>query len=387
MKTSPHSYRIKSIIFWGLIGWGLFTVNFSYGVDLQGVLEKELEDKRDSKDLIGIAGVLIKDGKIEALAANGLRKKGSNSALSVNDKWHLGSVTKSMTATLIARLINQGKMSWTQTLDIIPTGQSKRHIGWEKVTLTHLLHHNSGAPSNFGLGLMFKDDPATPNALVEARLRAVQDVLSKQPDSSAGSTFQYSNVGYTIAAVMAEQATGKSWETLIQSELFSALNLDSAGFGPPQDSTEDIEQPRGHKSILGFKFAMPSDADNPKIMGPAGNIHMSLSDLAIYANEHLQGARGESDYLPNHFFTTLHSPELNGYAKGWVIKAHDPLAQGQVLWHNGSNTMWYCLLTLLPTLNTAIAITVNEGNIEKAEASAVDITRTLLQNLQDSSTH
>lgn len=383
MKKASSGNLLKALLYFSLGGWSLCIVNLAYSTDLQTVLEKELKIQRESSELIGIAGVVIKAAQIEALASNGLRKKGSTSALSTEDKWHLGSVTKSMTATVIARLVQQGKMGWNQKLDIIPQGTENRHKAWETVTLKHLLHHSSGAPSNFPLTLMFKDDPVTPQALARARLAAIQKVLTSKPANLAGSTFEYSNVGYTIAAVMAEQATGKSWETLMQQELFSPLALHSAGFGPPQDSGKDIEQPRGHKSILGFKFAMPSTADNPKIMGPAGNIHMSLKDLAIYANEHLKGARGNSDYLPSPLFGILHGPELNGYAKGWVIKQHDPLAQGKVIWHNGSNTMWYCLLTLLPALDTAIAITVNEGNIKKAEASATHITRAILQRMNN----
>ncbi|MBB6520506.1 serine hydrolase domain-containing protein [Pseudoteredinibacter isoporae] len=355
--------------------------------DLQATLEAELKQHQQSKDLIGIAGVVIRGNNIQALASEGLRKKGSPEKLTVDDKWHLGSVTKSMTATVIARLVEKGILSWDQNLDLIPGGENPRHSDWNKVTLKHLLHHSSGAPANFSLLLLFSDDPETDEALHKERLAAVQGVLNKPTDSQAGTAFQYSNVGYTIAAVLAEQATNKGWETLMREELFEPLALNSAGFGPPKDNSNGIDQPRGHKSIFGFKFAVQTSSDNPKVMGPAGNVHMSLSDLARYAQEHMKGARGESDYLDSAQYKALHTAELDSYAKGWVIKAHDPLADGQVIWHNGSNTMWYCLLTLLPTLDTAVAITVNEGNIQKAEASAVDITRALVKAMKHSSTH
>lgn len=352
--------------------------------ELQALLDAEINKKLNDEKLIGMGGVLIRNGDIVAISAQGLRKKGDDSELTVQDKWHLGSVTKSMTATTIARLVEKGSLSWEQKLDIIPIADSGRHQDWTAVSLEQLLHHSSGATANFPLSLMFSDDPKGSDKLKKARLSAVQEVLSKAPEHPAGSQFQYSNVGYTIAAVIAEQATGKSWETLIQEELFTPLALGSAGFGPPKDTAEEIEQPRGHKSIFGFKFSVGTDADNPKVMGPSGNVHMSLKDLAAYANLHLQGARGDSSYLSKKSFEALHTSQLNNYAKGWVIKEHDPLAEGKVIWHNGSNTMWYCLLTLLPELNTAIAITVNEGNIKKAEGSAVDITRKMLKAMQNS---
>ncbi|WP_353406185.1 serine hydrolase domain-containing protein [Pseudoteredinibacter isoporae] len=355
--------------------------------DLQSVLETELKQHLQSSGLIGIGGVVIHNNTIQALASEGLRKKGSPETLTVNDKWHLGSVTKSMTATVIARLVQKGLLSWEQNLDAIPSGEDSRHSDWNQVTLKHLLHHSSGAPANFSLSLLFSDDPETAEALHKERLQAVQSILSKATDSQAGTAFQYSNVGYTIAAALAEQVSNKSWETLMQEELFDPLALNSAGFGPPKDNSDGIDQPRGHKSIFGFKFSVPTTSDNPKVMGPAGNVHMNLSDLARYAQEHMKGARGESDYLETALYQELHTAQLDSYAKGWVIKAHDPLANGQVIWHNGSNTMWYCLLTLLPALDTAVAITVNEGNIKKAESSAVEITRALIKAMGHSSTH
>lgn len=350
--------------------------------DLQQLLDSQIKENLQSEKLLGMGAVLIHDGDILALGAQGLRKKGESAAISSSDKWHLGSVTKSMTASLIARLVDKGKLSWDQKLDIIP-GSSQHHEQWGEVNLEQLLHHSSGASANFPLSLMFSDDPKDTQALLAARLTAVQKILNDAPEYPPGKQFHYSNVGYTIAAVVAEQITGKSWESLIKEELFEPLGLASAGFGPPQDEGQKLAQPRGHKSILGFKFSVGTKADNPKVMGPAGNVHMNLEDLARYAQMHLQGANKQSDYLSPASFEKLHSPMLNNYAKGWVIKEHDPLAQGKVIWHNGSNTMWYCLLTLLPELNTAIAITVNEGNIKKAEGSAVRITRELLEAMQE----
>jgi len=48
------------------------------------------------------------DGKVVASAAHGERKKGSGVPIELGDRWHLGSITKSITATMIARLIESG---------------------------------------------------------------------------------------------------------------------------------------------------------------------------------------------------------------------------------------------------------------------------------------
>lgn len=349
---------------------------------LQLLLEQQLNTQLRETGLMGMGAVVIQNGEIRALATEGKQEKSRDTPLSVQDKWHLGSVTKSMTATVIARLVQKGILSWDQGIESIPPGKGGIDAGWQQATLAHLLHHTSGAPANFPISIMFKDDPDNEQQLLEARLKAVQKILADAPEHAPGSQYQYSNTGYTIAAVIAEKATGKSWESLMQQELFIPLGLGSAGFGPPQDEP-DNSQPRGHKSILGFTFSVTSNADNPKLMGPAGSVHMSLTDLARYANEHLLGSSGRSQFLPHDQFSRLHQPSLDDYAKGWVIKQRPAAEGGQTLWHNGSNTMWYSLLTLLPEYDAAIAININDGRIDKAERSAIHIFRSLKKVLQE----
>ncbi len=56
------------------------------------------------------------DGQVEAAAADGERKKGSGVPLEISDRWHLGGITKSITATMIARLVESGQMHWSDTI-------------------------------------------------------------------------------------------------------------------------------------------------------------------------------------------------------------------------------------------------------------------------------
>src|SRR5690606_7475590 len=95
-----------------------------------------------------------------------------------------------------------------------------------------------------------------------------------------GEKHAYSNVGYTIAGAMAEKVTGVSWEDLVRREVFEPLRLAGSGFGPPASSDETLEQPRGHRPVLlRWKVAVDDKADNTPIMGPAGTVHMTLTDL------------------------------------------------------------------------------------------------------------
>lgn len=73
---------------------------------------------------------------------------------------------------------------------------------------------------------------------------------------------------------------------------------------------------------------------------------MSIEDLALFGQMHLQAAKGDIDYLSPSTVKRLHTPSaltigVENYAAGWaVIPLQRPL-QGEALFHNGSNTMWY----------------------------------------------
>jgi len=157
-----------------------------------------------------------------------------------------------------------------------------------------------------------------------------------------------------------------------------------ACFGHPQDSETELEQPRGHSKLLGFTKAAGTQDDNTPIMGPAGTIHLSLKDLLLFANEHLKGRQGRGSLLKTETFQRLHTPSLDSYAYGWVVDSPKSIDANAILWHNGSNTMWYTLVAILPDINAVIAITSNDGNIKVAEQSAWEIVKQLIQSLPTS---
>src|SRR6185312_1147881 len=76
--------------------------------DLQRFVEKTLDDVRTRAGLPAAAALVQIDGKIAARVAIGQRAMGHEPAVTSKDLWHLGSDTKAMTATLIARLVEQG---------------------------------------------------------------------------------------------------------------------------------------------------------------------------------------------------------------------------------------------------------------------------------------
>src|SRR5690554_4826780 len=232
-------------------------------------LSRVVAEHRDNLGLVGLGAMIMQDGEIMASAVAGVRKHRSGVELTDQDKWHIGSITKSFTATMIARLVERGELTWETTIgDIFPDSE-RINESWRDVTLEQLLTHTSGAPNDYKVPLssLFGVPDEGPERMA-ARENLVLKSLEDKPEHPPGSTWLYSNIGVVIAGVMAEKVMGRSWEKLIREEIFTQLDIQSGGFGPPKDQEGKLEQPRGHKSFFGF--VVSTEADNTPLIGPAG---------------------------------------------------------------------------------------------------------------------
>src|SRR5947207_2997000 len=113
---------------------------------------------RNEAHLPAVAAGAMKNGALLALGAVGVRKMGDPTPVTASDKFHVGSCTKAMTATLAAMLVERHKLHWTDTLaKIFPERAAKMHPDYRAVTLEMLLTHRSGAPANGDMALLFPD--------------------------------------------------------------------------------------------------------------------------------------------------------------------------------------------------------------------------------------
>ena len=323
---------------------------------------------RREADVPALGLCVLRAGAEPAVAVAGVRLAGDKTKVTPTDAWHWGSIAKSFTATLVARLVEKGIVSWEDTIgarlgDVVPIIRDN----YRDVTFVHLLSHRSGLPTNIPIE-RFADFAAVPANPIADRLAWVKIALAQKPKGPKQATYEYSNSGYIVAGAMLEAATGRSWEDLMKKEVFAPLGLASAGFGPPHGNTPDA-QPRGHQNADGKDVPVPATADNPPALGPAGRIHMSLADMAKYLSAH---ATRRSNFLSEATYKRLHTQPFGGmYALGWVVTA----PQGR--WHNGSNTMWYAEVAFNLTNGNVAAVAVNDGDIESVQPAV----RALLQGL------
>ena len=307
-------------------------------------LEQELEAIRQEFDLPGLAGGIVLRQGLQDMAAVGFRKSGSEVRVTKQDLWHLGSCTKAMTATLLATLVQEGQLAWNTTLfELFPELQAQMSEDFRQITLEHLLTHRSGLPAN-GAWHDLGSDRTTTAQRVELLRRQLDQPLDHPP----GAKYQYSNVGYALAGLMAEQKT---------------LGMSQVGFGIP-GTIGDTDQPWGHRTTwFGLGTLQPVQLDNAASLGPAGTVHAALEDWAKFIALHLNRDNG---LVQPEVWDKLHTAAAGSdYAMGWLVAerqwAKDTEGKGLALTHAGSNTANYCVCWLAPQAGFAALAVCNSG--------------------------
>lgn len=152
---------------------------------------------------------------------------------------------------------------------------------------------------------------------------------------------------------------------MIQEFLFEPLAMSQSGFGAP-GSVEVVDQPRGHRNGVGI--APSRWADNPSEMAPAGTIHATMTDWSRFLAAHLNAARGDAGAFDPIRLQTLQRPPAGGdYASGWMVVRRD-WANGPILMHSGSNTLWYSVVWMAPSRDWVMAALTNAGGTNAAQA-------------------
>lgn len=317
-------------------------------------LTATLETLRAKYNLPSISGVAILGDEVAGVAAVGKLQAGGSEAVTLTSAYQLGSNSKSMNATMIARLVERGLLRWDSTLgEVLPTINMRDE--YKAVTLEQLLTHRSGIVANTAmLGGATRET---------ARVAYLESALA-QPRGPQ--SFLYSNVGYVASAMMAEAVTGKAWDALMRTELLEPLGMVGCGvgFGAAGD-------PLPHRFQGNEVKVLPMNSGNSRIFDGADQMRCPLTAFARYVSAHLTGERGGSSLLKAETWKRLHSDVAGqGYALGWVVGTR-PWARGVVLFHNGTNTNNYAVMWLAPERGIAVVIATNVGADENNSVARV----------------
>jgi CubicO group peptidase (beta-lactamase class C family) len=260
------------------------------------------------------AAAVVKGDKVVAVAGIGLHDVQTGTSLVVDrDLFHWGSVTESVTATMISGLIQDGTLSWRATLaELLPDAQMREE--YRGFTLASLLDPPAKLPpyTNFETGEPRRFSRYTGTSF-DKRDAFVREVLQQAPPLRSDTGLAYPHAGPAIAAHLAEVAAGQSWEELVKKHVFDPVGMSSADFGFPEN----------------------------QILDPAGNIRSTVHDMALYARAHLLGLRGRQGPLNS-------------------LGVRDVHAGDQVVhWNNGSAGQSFAEIDIYPDDDLAIVIMTN----------------------------
>ncbi|MDR3690085.1 MAG: serine hydrolase [Fimbriimonas sp.] len=300
------------------------------------------------------------------LAVSGTRTMSASVKAAASDRWLLGSITKSITATMIARLVDRHVLRWDSTISEILPKMPMRE-GYRKVTILQLLQHRAGVVQDLYVNPDFLAKAAGENTdRVKMREHYTEFVLSREPIGAPGERMRYSNAGYSVASHLAEFVTGKSYERLVKELVFDPLKMRSALFGVPGQpgSPGGPGQPMGH-TFTGDKLE-PNLIDDPRWCGTqtaaGAGLSMTIDDLMKFVRYHLAGMRGHATMMSQANFDVLHRPLDLGdtYACGWLITRD--LTREPFHGHNGSDGTFRAEMAIWPDRDLAIVAIANAGS-------------------------
>ena len=294
-----------------IIVLGLILNTNGQDMALKSIANKYLEAYK----VPGVAISVIKnDSTFYGVA--GVKKFGTQDRIDLDSKFQIASNSKAITATIAARLVEEKKIKWdSKIIELVPELTGNIMTEYESVTLEDLLSNRGNIqPFEDESSREWKNIPKSISMSSDSKLTFAKYALNLKPKIDSKNNHSYSNGGFIIAALMLERCSGKTWASLV-----NRFNQDFEveafiGF-PNQQSSSGTH---GHKKKFG-KYKAISPEDDQKFdfdFSPAGNLSISIRDLAKVMSKHLNGLLGNDNVLSSETYTKLHYG-FEQYALGW----------------------------------------------------------------------
>lgn len=331
--------------------------------ETQIFLQRELTRAVTTNRWPGAAAAVVTHGQIYTAAA-GRRRIDRPERVTVNDRFGLGSNTKAFTASVLGRLVEQGKLRWDSTLgELLPDLAMRPEF--RAVTVRQLLAHRAGlrpwtSPEAFEQAQTFYTGDLTTTRVAFARA-----ALSEEPITKPGTASRYSNVDYVVAALIAERVSGENWQMLVTELIMDPLKMKARFAG----TTTELKQPWGHSRSSGRPVPIDPRRAQVPVMQGAGGIALSIVDYSRFIQANLQGLEGQdTPILKASTIRELHKPVDGPYALGWHSQ---DFAGAPSSAHAGGNGEFYALVVIQPERDLAVVLLTNDGGDEvENQASA-----------------
>ena len=261
--------------------------------------------------------------------------------------YRLASISKSITATSVMQLVEQGKIDLDADIrKYVPEFPEKKHI----ITTRHILSHLSGIRHYKDAEVQSKKRYTS----VEGSLAIFkEDPLLQEP----GETFSYSTYGYTLLARLVEKVSGEKYPDYLRKHIFDSAGMSTAG-------VEDLiaivpNRARGYMKGRNGEPRNSNYADISYKWG-GGGLVTSAPDLCRFGIAIINNTLTKEE-TRKEMWTEQKLNDGSGtrYGLGWSVRT---LGDRRMFGHSGAQQMVRTLLMVFPDDETVIAILTNYEN-------------------------
>ncbi|WP_286074802.1 serine hydrolase domain-containing protein [Stenotrophomonas sp. 59] len=328
-------------------------------------IEADIAAVVQAEHLPGLALAVVEDGRVVHRHAGGAR--GDGGRIDEDTLFKIASNSKAMTAALLARLVQQGRLHWDDPVQRHLPG-FRMHDAWvgEQMQVRDLLIHNSGLGLGAGDLMLWPE----PNAFTRGDI--IAGLAHLKPVSSFRSRYAYDNLMYVVAGEVAAAAGGKPYDQLMREQVFEPLGMTRCQVGAwSVKRVGNVAQPhawRGERNeVVNADAAISPDLPSMA----AGGIRCSLRDMTRWMQVLLDPALVPDwlDSTQRRTLWTLHMPmplgerqrrwdnaHFYGYGYGWRVSDMD--GQWKVA-HTGTLSGMYSSLALLPDRRVGVVMLIN----------------------------
>lgn len=273
----------------------------------------------------GVSIAVINNGRIEWARGYGLLEAGGKEPVTAETLFQAASISKSLTAMVVLRLVEQGKLD-------LDSDVNKWLVSWkvpeneftkdQKVTVRRLLAHMAGVSVPGFLGYPVDKPLPTLRQILDGEKPANSNPI--RVELKPGTKFLYSGGGYVILAQLIMDVTGKSFPELMQKMLLEKLGMTHSSFQQPLAPALAANAAAGHlpdgKEMVGKWFVLPE-------LAPDG-LWTTPTDLASLLIEVQKARLGKSNkILSTKSINQMLTPEIDNVALGWLVDGKDDSAR------------------------------------------------------------
>ncbi|MEO5644616.1 MAG: serine hydrolase [Bacteroidia bacterium] len=324
-------------------------------------LEKYILREMTAQNLPGLAIAIVKDGKIVVSKGFGVTETGGENKVNDSTLFQIASCTKAFTATSLALLAQQKKLSLDDTvLKWMPGFRLYDELATKQVTIRDLLCHRIGLQT-------FQGDFLNWNSNL-TREQIIAAMAMQKPLFGLRAKFGYCNAAYLTAGEIIPIVTGQSWDAFVKATFFDPLKM-SRTSTTHAAILSDKNACKPHTFYQGKFFAFtPDNIDN---LGPAGSVNSCVKDLSHWLLMQLDSGRYDgkqivpfsvlketrkSQTILDNRSATSH---FTTYCLGWFSNDYNGR---QVFYHDGGADGFLSTVCFIPELNLGITILINSDN-------------------------